>query len=64
MDTNNQKVTRQLKERRKEVCQALKEKIKATIEESSRRVAEQFRDAVPYSQSYKTSRMLKAKAKQ
>ncbi|WMV33111.1 hypothetical protein MTR67_026496 [Solanum verrucosum] len=46
MDTNGQKGTRLLKERRKEVCQALKEKIKSARERSSRRVAEQFRDAV------------------
>uniref|UniRef100_M1A2T3 Uncharacterized protein n=1 Tax=Solanum tuberosum TaxID=4113 RepID=M1A2T3_SOLTU len=45
------------------VCQALKEKIKSAIERSSRRIVEQFRDTMPYTQSYRTSRMLKVKAK-
>uniref|UniRef100_M1DP06 Uncharacterized protein n=1 Tax=Solanum tuberosum TaxID=4113 RepID=M1DP06_SOLTU len=33
---------------RRDVCQAIKEKIKSAIEKSSRLVAEQFRNAVPY----------------
>ncbi|WMV25120.1 hypothetical protein MTR67_018505 [Solanum verrucosum] len=45
------------------VCQALKEKIKSTIERSSRRVAEQFRYAVLDRPKLQNLKMLKAKEK-
>ncbi|WMV36748.1 hypothetical protein MTR67_030133 [Solanum verrucosum] len=63
MDTIEQKGTRQLKERREEVCQDLKEEIKSAIEMGSRVVAERFRDAVPYRPKLQNLKMMKAKAK-
>ncbi|WMV24880.1 hypothetical protein MTR67_018265 [Solanum verrucosum] len=63
METNKQKGTRQLKEQRKEMCQALKDKIKSAIERSSWRVADRFYDAVLDRPKLQNLKMMKAKAK-